>query len=130
MNVEKQYAIISMDSTNNNNCDLNRKYTLLAQENRRITDIKIFDNTTQSSVNICYDEPCPGLTLATPNGCACICGNDFDLNSSATKCLPQATKNGNNCESGKLNEISNCGFRFGIHDIQIHFICTETLCCE
>lgn len=72
---------------------------LLAQESRRITDIKIYDNATQSDAVICHDKPCPGLMLATPNGCVCACGNDFDLNASGTKCLPQTTKK-NECGPG------------------------------
>lgn len=95
-------------------CASNRKYTLLAQENRRITDIKIFDNTTQLSSNICYDKPCPGLMLATPNGCVCVCGNDSDLNASGTKCLRQTTKKVKSCKSGEKNKIiryNKCSFK-------------------
>lgn len=64
--------------------------------------MKIFDNVTQSGANICYDKPCPGLMLSTPgNGCYCVCGNDFDLNASGTRCLKQTNKK-NTCPTGTL----------------------------
>lgn len=94
MQKNKCFSFISMHFSN-------RKYTLLAQENRRITDIKVFDNTTQVSSTVCYDKPCPGLWLATPTGCVCVCGNDFDLNASGKKCLRQTTKKAKNCKSGE-----------------------------
>lgn len=80
-----------------------RRYNLLAQENQRITDIKIFDNLTQTDAEICYKKPCPGLMLATPNGCVCVCGNDFDLNASGTQCLRQMKIVAENvCATGKI----------------------------
>lgn len=79
---------------------------MLAQENRRITDIKIFDNLTQLNAETCYDEPCPGLMLATPNGCVCVCGNDYDLNASGTQCLRQTKSMVNSeCGPGKKNTL-------------------------
>lgn len=81
----------------------------MAQENRRITDIKIFDNTTQLNADICYDKPCPGLMLATPNGCVCVCGNDYDLNASGMMCLKQTTKK-NSCPTGKIVIYSQITF--------------------
>lgn len=78
---------------------MNRKYEILAQENRRVTDIKVFDNLTQTELGSCQNKQCPGLLLATPNGCICVCGNGFSLNASGTKCLAQQ----------KSTPINECG---------------------
>lgn len=73
----------------------------MAQENRRVTDIKIFDNTTQSESKLCSDNQCPALKLATPNGCVCACANGFSLNASGMKCLPHTkTVSSNECGLG------------------------------
>ncbi|XP_031616659.1 prolow-density lipoprotein receptor-related protein 1 isoform X3 [Contarinia nasturtii] len=88
---------------NVNEANNQRKFTLLSQKNHRITHIKIFDNVTQSNSEICYNKPCPGLMLATPKGCLCVCGNDFDLNASGTQCLRQTkTTVKNTCTAGQF----------------------------
>lgn len=85
-------------------CVNSRNDERLAQENPRITYIKIFDNSTQSNASLCYDKPCPGMMLQTPNGCYCNCGNDYDLNASGTQCLRQAkTTAKNECAAGREN---------------------------
>lgn len=77
------------------------KHSFLAQAIRRVTDIKIFDNSTQSADEFCYNKPCPGLMLPTPRGCVCVCGNEYDLNASGTQCLRQAkTVVKNECAPG------------------------------
>lgn len=79
-----------------------REHENMELENTRITDIKIFDNSTQLDATICYDKPCPGLMLQTPKGCYCNCGNDFDLNASGTKCLRQSKPTTKiECKTGK-----------------------------
>lgn len=41
--------------------------------------------------------------LATPNGCVCVCGNDFDLNASGTQCLRQTKITvKNDCTTGEI----------------------------
>lgn len=77
-----------------------RNFEILIQENRRITDIKVFNSENQINDTICYQKPCPGIMLATPNGCVCGCGNDFDLNASGTHCLPQTSVT-SPCGNGK-----------------------------
>lgn len=61
---------------------------------------------TQSDAAICYDKPCPGLMLATPNGCVCVCGNDYDLSASGIQCVrqPKAVYK-NACAPGKKLNI-------------------------
>lgn len=79
-----------------------RNYEILAQENRRVTDIKVFDNLTQTETGNCRSRACPGLLFTTPNGCMCVCGNGFSLNASGTKCLPQQKSTVvNECGPGK-----------------------------
>lgn len=61
----------------------------LAIEKETVTDIKVFDNLTQTGTNDCRNRTCPGLLLITPEGCVCACGNGMTLNASGTLCLPK-----------------------------------------
>lgn len=73
----------------------------MLQINLATSDLKVFDNSSQANGELCYNKPCPGLMLPTPNGCVCACANDYDLNASGTKCLQQ-TQVKNNCGTGRI----------------------------
>lgn len=64
-----------------------------------MSEVKIYDSSKQSGPNICQTKECPGILLATPEGCVCSCGNGDTLNASGTKCLPQLNKK--TCGYGK-----------------------------
>lgn len=62
---------------------------VVANEALKVTDIKVFDNLTQSDTNDCSTTACPGLLLSTPLKCHCVCADGYSLNASGTKCIAQ-----------------------------------------
>lgn len=81
--------------------DQQKQIVVLANETYRVTDIKVFDNTLQSAAtNRCAEFTCVGISLSTPNGCVCKCGNGFTLNGSGNTCIPH--KISPNCSAGSF----------------------------
>lgn len=82
------------------------KFDVFASEKLKVTDIKVFDNSTQTEIGSCTNKQCPGLALSTPNGCSCVCGNGFSLQSNGTMCVPQKeTPAVSKCAPGWLNVL-------------------------
>lgn len=83
---------------------------VLTIEKDTVTDIKVFDNTTHSGTNNCKTQLCPGISLSTPGGCVCSCGNGMTLNASGTKCMPQLNFTQNVCppESFQCKKSLQC----------------------
>lgn len=79
-----------------------RLITVLATANREISELKVFDNYSQSQTGYasCFDLKCPGIYLSTPEKCLCMCGNGMTLNASGTKCLPDTTET--DCPTGSF----------------------------
>lgn len=79
-----------------------REVKILANDALKVSDLKIFDNFTQSDTNDCSNTACPGLLLSTPQKCHCTCGDGFSLNASGIKCIPQINSTAvPTCATGK-----------------------------
>lgn len=79
---------------------MTRLFEVLASDQELITDIRVFDNLTQTDWNSCTDKGCPGVTVSTPTGCVCLCGDGLTLNAGGSKCIPQLPPKLNDCPNG------------------------------
>ncbi|XP_054274081.1 low-density lipoprotein receptor-related protein 1-like [Macrosteles quadrilineatus] len=88
----------------------NNTVTTLTTENPPLFEIRVFDNSTQTGTNLCFDSlKCNQLCLATPNGPVCSCKDGFSA--ANTRCVPQAN----------YTQPSDCGPQ--------EFQCTKNLRC-
>lgn len=76
---------------------------MLASEQEFIADMRVFDNLTQTDWNSCTDKTCPGISVSTPKGCVCLCGDGLILNAGGTKCIPQLPIKQNDCKNGNIS---------------------------
>lgn len=62
-----------------------RKFEEITHGKLKSTDLRIFDNLTQSEADVCQ-LVCPALLLSTPEGCKCECGDGFIYKTAESKC--------------------------------------------